>query len=63
MTDKKIRVGIIGCGVIAKNHQQAFQAHPYAEVVGVVDVDIQRAQDFAAQWAIPNAYSDVAELF
>lgn len=62
MTEKKIRVGIIGCGVIAKNHQQAFQAHPHAEVVGVVDVDIQRAQDFAAQWDIPNAYSDVAEL-
>lgn len=62
MAENIIRVGIIGCGVIAKNHLFAFQAHEGAEVVGVVDVDINRAQEFANEWNIANAYSDVAEL-
>lgn len=62
MVEKTLRVGIVGCGVIAKNHALAFQAHPHVQVVGVVDVDIERAEDFAKQWDIPQAYSDVADL-
>lgn len=57
-----IRVGIIGCGVIAKNHLVAFTQNPHSEVVGVCDIDIQRAQAFADEWDIPHAYSDIAEL-
>ena len=62
MSQNSLRVGIIGCGVIAKNHALAFQAHPQVHVVGVVDVDINRAQEFATQWNIAQAYSDVEEL-
>lgn len=61
-THPTLRVGIVGCGVIARNHAEAFAAHPNAEVVAVGDIDYSRAESFAAAHGIPNAYGDLAEL-
>ncbi|GEK81652.1 Gfo/Idh/MocA family protein [Agrococcus baldri] len=57
-----IRIGIVGCGNIADNHVAAYRAAEGAEVVGVCDVDLARAQVFAAERSIPAAASSVAEL-
>lgn len=57
-----LRIGIIGCGIIARNHAEAFNAHPHAQVVAVSDIDKTRAAAFAAQHGIENVFDDVAAL-
>lgn len=57
-----IRIGIVGCGNIADNHVAAYRAAEGAEVVAVCDVDLARAQAFAAERGIPAAAGSVAEL-
>jgi len=37
MLDKKVRVGIIGCGGISRKHISDFLAHPEAEIAALVD--------------------------
>ncbi len=54
-----IRVGIVGCGKIAINHVKALQALDGVRVTMVVDVDRARAEAFAAEYGIPQAFDDV----
>lgn len=57
-----VRVGIIGCGNISRNHLQAYEAIDTAEVVGVCDVDLSRANATAKQWGIAYATDSVRDL-
>lgn len=59
---KKLRVGIAGCGNIADNHFQAYNSLGGVEVVGVCDVDLGRAELFAAERSILHAVGSVADL-
>jgi predicted dehydrogenase len=43
----KIRVGIIGCGMIAGEYAKDLKNYPELELVAVTDVDTERAQKFA----------------
>ena len=47
MSDKKIKIAIIGCGAIASFHCQALDAFDNAEVIGVYDTSLERAKAFA----------------
>ena len=38
-TDKRLRVGIVGCGTIARAHALSYQNNARVELVGVVDLD------------------------
>jgi UDP-N-acetyl-2-amino-2-deoxyglucuronate dehydrogenase len=58
VTEPPVRVGIIGCGTIARSHVSALRGVAGVEVVAVVDVDAGRAHDFAAAHGIPRAYGD-----
>ena len=63
---KKLRVGFIGCGDIArKKHMEAlkFLADRY-EMVGFSDVDIARAQKMCERYGMPDAraYADYHEM-
>jgi len=57
-----LRVGIVGCGAISRNHIDAFQAADGVEVVAVSDVELSRAQAQAAAHDIPHAVETVEEL-
>lgn len=58
-----VRWGILGPGLIARNAiMPAFDAVPNALVVAVASRDLARAQSFAADFGIPRAYADYAEL-
>lgn len=59
---RKLRVGIVGCGAISRNHLEAFGAINDVEIVGVCDIEIDRARATAAAWGIPTAVDTVAEL-
>ena len=57
------RTAIVGTGGIAHAHAQATAELPdRARLVACVDVDIDRARAFAAQWNIPAVYTSVEDL-
>ncbi|MDD0856810.1 Gfo/Idh/MocA family oxidoreductase [Arthrobacter alpinus] len=58
----RLRVGIVGCGNISRNHIEAFSAIDNTEVVAVCDVDLARAQSTAKAWNIGTAVDSVAAL-
>jgi UDP-N-acetyl-2-amino-2-deoxyglucuronate dehydrogenase len=58
----RLRVGIVGCGNISRNHLEAFTALGNVEVIGVCDVDITRAQGTAASWNLAHAVDSVDSL-
>lgn len=57
-----MRVGVVGCGRIARNHVDALRAVPGVEVTGVADVDRARADEFAARHRVARAFTDVDDL-
>src|SRR6266702_2784277 len=60
---EKVRVGIIGAGMIAhRSHAEAFQLIPEAEVVAVADVDRGRAQAMAEKYEIPQLFTSYEEM-
>ena len=59
--EKTLRVGIVGCGTIARSHAMSYQNNPHVELVGVVDVDPVRAAAFAADYKT-TAYGSSREL-
>lgn len=55
---KKIKVGIIGCGSIAKyRHIPEYALHPSVEIVAFCDIKKERADAFAEQYG-GNAYTN-----
>jgi predicted dehydrogenase len=64
MTRERLRVGLAGAGFIAGTHVRSLRAcvDPPAEVVAVAARRLERAQEFAARYQIPDAYDDVRRL-
>ena len=60
-TGKELRVGIVGCGTIARAHALSYQNNARVELVGVVDLDQGRADAFAARYGT-TAYGSCREL-
>jgi len=58
---ESLRVGIVGCGSIARAHALSYQNNAQVELVGVVDVDPLRAAEFAANYGT-KAYGSCHEL-
>ena len=59
---RPFRVGIVGCGAISRNHLEAFAALDNVLMVGVCDVDPERASATARTWGVPHAVTSVDEL-
>ena len=60
--EKKLRVGIIGCGNISHSHTQAYKNNPNVELIACCDINEQRAKDYAKAYGIPNAFGSVDEM-
>ena len=59
-----LRVAIIGTGGIAHAHAQAVtELAGKATLVAVADVDLERAQAFAAEFGAARTYTDAGALF
>lgn len=50
MRQEKLRVGVIGVGHLGEYHVQKYTAIPTAELVGVVDTDLERANEIARRY-------------
>ena len=62
LVDKKIRVGIIGCGSVSHSYLPHLSKSPYVELVSACDIVFQRAKDQAKAYNIPNVYPHIDEL-
>jgi len=62
MSKEKLRIGIIGAGMIANSHAKQYQAMENAVMTAVADVDENRAEAFAKTYGIPKVSTDWKEL-
>ena len=58
----EIRVGLIGCGRIAGVHRRYLQTTPGVRIVGVCDMDLERARAFGAEAGAEEVCRDAADL-
>jgi UDP-N-acetyl-2-amino-2-deoxyglucuronate dehydrogenase len=58
---KKLRFGIVGCGVIGPTHAEAIASLPDAELVAVADIVSEKAQKLAETYHI-KAYTDLQTM-
>ena len=62
MAVQPVRVGIVGCGVIAPTHIESYQQLDGVEVRWACDKDQPRADRLAERFNIPNTTDDLNEL-
>lgn len=59
---RKIKMGVVGCGRISKNHFEAIKAHGSdLELVGICDVEPARLSEVRAHLDVP-AYADLTSM-
>jgi predicted dehydrogenase len=59
---RPIRMGLIGAGQRAQQHLEGYQDIPGAEIVAIADINEPLAQRVAAQFNIPDVYTDYRDL-
>ena len=47
---KRLKVGVFGVGSLGQHHARIYAANPEAELVGVYDINMDRAKEIAAQF-------------
>lgn len=57
----RIGVGIIGLGVMGKNHVRVCKAMPEVELLGVADIRAETVKEISEQYALPG-FTDYREL-
>ena len=59
----KLKVGIIGTGIIGKSHVRGYQSmRDDVEIVAIADLDESEAQRVAQEFDIPHVFSDYRDL-
>ncbi|MFX1536027.1 MAG: Gfo/Idh/MocA family protein [Promethearchaeota archaeon] len=58
-----MKVGIIGCGGIAPLHLGAYKRLKAVEVVGLCDLNLERAKNLAAKFGIENTFTNYWDMF
>ncbi len=58
---EKVKIGFIGVGQIGKRHLKRYQGLP-VEIVAAADIDEPEARRVAAEYGIPNLFTDFREL-
>ncbi|MCL4369133.1 MAG: Gfo/Idh/MocA family oxidoreductase [Actinobacteria bacterium] len=62
MRPEKIKVGIVGLGLVSASHYKGYAGHPGAEVTAVCDLEGERAERFASAFGIPQVYTSYDEM-
>lgn len=63
MTEKTVKVAVIGAGYMGMEHVRAFKAMPGVEVAGIFSRTRSRAEALAAEHGIPLVCDSVEELY
>lgn len=59
---ERLRVALVGCGLISLYHLRAWQAAG-AEIVALCDVDMEKAEARGVEFGVTRLHSDAAEMF
>lgn len=59
---KKIRVGVIGCGNAANIYLPHLTVSPYVMVVSLCDIRFERAQQQAKKYKVQHSYPDINKM-
>ena len=62
MSDKKLRVGVVGVGHLGRFHVQKYADMPDIDLVGIVDINQKQAQEIANQYHT-EAFAIAEELY
>ncbi len=62
LTEKRIKVGVIGCGSVSGMYLPHLSKSPYAEIVSLCDIKFERAQNRAKEFHVKNCYSNITEM-
>ncbi len=62
MSERRLRVGLVGCGQIADAHLQQIRRIASADLIAVCDVESLLARQAAERFEVPGQYLSVAEL-
>ena len=57
-----MKIGIVGCGLNSDYHINFARAYNGAEIVGIVDKDIKKAEECASRFNIKDIFSSIREL-
>jgi predicted dehydrogenase len=60
--DRRIRVGVIGCGSVARVYLPHLKNCPFADVVSVCDIIPERAAERAQKFEVPNPYPNIEAM-
>jgi predicted dehydrogenase len=58
-----MKVGLIGCGGVANLHMRVYKSMKNVDVVGVCDLNVDRAKALASKFGVPKAFADYNDLF
>jgi predicted dehydrogenase len=58
----KVKIGVVGVGYLGQHHVRIFSEIPKVEVVGIADLNLQRAKEIASIYNIPFITSDYRDL-
>lgn len=62
MADKKIKIGVIGCGSVSGMYLPHLSKSPFVELVSACDIRPERAKAAAAKYKIPNHYPHIDQM-
>ncbi|HUB77935.1 MAG TPA: NAD-dependent epimerase/dehydratase family protein [Bryobacteraceae bacterium] len=57
-----VRVGLVGAGYVSTYHARALRSLPFVEIVGIADLDEDRAAVLAQQFAIPRVFPSLRAM-
>ena len=58
-----MNVGLIGCGGIADLHMKVYKNLKNVNVVGLCDLNLERARDLANKYSVEKTFGDYMDLF
>uniref|UniRef100_A0A7C3ML25 Gfo/Idh/MocA family oxidoreductase n=1 Tax=Dictyoglomus thermophilum TaxID=14 RepID=A0A7C3ML25_DICTH len=58
----KVKIGVVGVGYLGQHHVRIFSEIPKVEIVGIADLNLQRAKEIASIYNIPFVTSDYRDL-
>ncbi|MCP4173704.1 MAG: Gfo/Idh/MocA family oxidoreductase, partial [Fuerstiella sp.] len=61
-TNKKTRVGVIGCGSVSRKYLPHLKSCPFVELVSTCDIIPQRSKTAAARYKVPNHYPHIDKM-
>lgn len=60
--DRKIKVGIVGLGLVANSHIEGYKNNPKVELLAVCDTDEERAKNIAERHNIPLVFGSFISM-